>query len=84
MSRMDKNHLCSGKLEDILWKVDLSVSGKQPNSLKSCSELTSLIIRLRIIRAPSFCNLNMHAGSAGGQKRHQIAFKYECREKIRA
>ena len=41
-----------------LWKVHLSVSGNQPNSLKSCSELTSLILRLRIIRAPRFCNLN--------------------------
>lgn len=41
-----------------LWKVHLSVSGNQPNSLKSCSQLTSLILRLRIIRAPRFCNLN--------------------------
>ena len=41
-----------------LWKVHLSVSGKQTNSLKSCSELTSLILRLRIIRVPRFCNLN--------------------------
>ena len=41
-----------------LWKVHLSVGGNQTNSLKSCSELTSLILRLRIIRAPRFCNLN--------------------------
>ena len=43
-----------------LWKVDRSgsVSANQPNSLKSCSDLSSLILRLRIIRAPSFCNLN--------------------------
>ena len=56
---MDKNHLCRGKLEDICGKsISLLVHGNQPNSLKSCSELTSLILRLRIIRAPRFCNLN--------------------------
>ena len=58
VSRMDKNHFMQRKTWRHLWKVHLSVSGNQPNSLKSCSELTSLILRLRIIRAPHFCNLN--------------------------
>ena len=56
---MDKNPLCSGKLEDICGKsISQLVVTNLANSLKSCSELSSLILRLNIIRAPRFCNLN--------------------------
>ena len=41
-----------------MWKVHVSVSGNHPSSLKSCSELTYLSLRLRIIQAPRFSNLS--------------------------